>query len=97
MTRLRPSGPGILLLMECVTRRLFVASLAGIASQGLGRAQSEVAIERDLPGKPHAGKVLAAIQPHSDDIPTFAQAALQVGVTRRTARGVSKMHAPPHR
>jgi LmbE family N-acetylglucosaminyl deacetylase len=58
--------------MECVTRRLFVASLAGIASQGLGRAQSEVAIERDLPGKPHAGKVLAAIQPHSDDIPIFA-------------------------
>jgi LmbE family N-acetylglucosaminyl deacetylase len=58
--------------MECVTRRLFVASLAGIASQGPARAQGEVAIERDLPGKPHAGKVLAAIQPHADDIPIFA-------------------------
>jgi hypothetical protein len=57
--------------MEC-TRRLFVASLAGIASQGPARAQGEVAIERDLPGKPHAGKVLAAIQPHADDIPIFA-------------------------
>ena len=54
------------------TRRLFVASLAGIASQGPARAQGEVAIERDLPGKPHAGKVLAAIQPHADDIPIFA-------------------------
>ena len=58
--------------MERVTRRLFVASLAGIASQGPARAQGEVAIERDLPGKPHAGKVLAAIQPHADDIPIFA-------------------------
>jgi LmbE family N-acetylglucosaminyl deacetylase len=58
--------------MDCVTRRLFVASLAGIASQGPARAQGEVAIERDLPGKPHAGKVLAAIQPHADDIPIFA-------------------------
>ena len=57
--------------MEC-TRRLFVASLAGIASRGPARAQGEVAIERDLPGKPHAGKVLAAIQPHADDIPIFA-------------------------
>jgi LmbE family N-acetylglucosaminyl deacetylase len=29
-------------------------------------------IERDRPGQPHKGKVLAAIQPHSDDIPIFA-------------------------
>ncbi len=29
-------------------------------------------IERPVTGKPHAGKVLAAIQPHSDDIPIFA-------------------------
>ncbi|MFN7921441.1 MAG: PIG-L family deacetylase [Bryobacteraceae bacterium] len=28
-------------------------------------------IERPRQGKPHAGKVLAAIQPHSDDIPIF--------------------------
>jgi LmbE family N-acetylglucosaminyl deacetylase len=32
----------------------------------------EVFIERPQPGKPHAGKVLAAIQPHADDIPLFA-------------------------
>src|SRR5438067_3643083 len=29
-------------------------------------------IERNRPGKPHAGKVLAAVQAHSDDIPLFA-------------------------
>jgi LmbE family N-acetylglucosaminyl deacetylase len=32
----------------------------------------ELVIERPQPGRPHAGKVLAAIQPHSDDIPIFA-------------------------
>lgn len=33
---------------------------------------AEVVIEREAPGRPHAGKVLAAIQPHADDIPIFA-------------------------
>ena len=32
----------------------------------------DLVIERDVPGKPHKGKVLAAIQPHADDIPIFA-------------------------
>lgn len=31
-----------------------------------------VTIERKQPGKPHAGKVFAAIQPHCDDVPIFA-------------------------
>ena len=31
-----------------------------------------VFVERSASGKPHAGKVLAAIQPHTDDIPIFA-------------------------
>jgi hypothetical protein len=31
-----------------------------------------VVIERPRPGTPHSGKVLAAIQPHSDDIPLCA-------------------------
>src|SRR5260370_26084541 len=35
-------------------------------------ADPEVTIERDAPGKPHAGKVLTAIQPHADDLPIFA-------------------------
>jgi len=32
----------------------------------------EVTIERKQSGKPHQGKVLAAIQPHCDDIPIYA-------------------------
>jgi len=32
----------------------------------------EPVIERKVEGKPHQGKVLAAIQPHCDDIPIFA-------------------------
>lgn len=31
----------------------------------------DVIIEKDIPGKPHAGKVLAAIEPHSDDTSIF--------------------------
>src|SRR5882757_2821449 len=34
--------------------------------------QTEVTIERPIADKPHQGKVLAAIQPHCDDIPIFA-------------------------
>src|SRR5450759_1952410 len=33
---------------------------------------AEVKIERAVKGKPHKGKVLLAIQPHSDDIPLSA-------------------------
>ncbi len=33
---------------------------------------SPLTIERRLSGKPHQGKVLAAIQPHCDDIPIYA-------------------------
>jgi LmbE family N-acetylglucosaminyl deacetylase len=32
----------------------------------------DLVIERKRPGKPHAGKVLAAVQAHSDDVPLFA-------------------------
>jgi LmbE family N-acetylglucosaminyl deacetylase len=32
----------------------------------------DLVVERALPGKPHQGKVLAAFQPHCDDIPIFA-------------------------
>jgi LmbE family N-acetylglucosaminyl deacetylase len=34
--------------------------------------KGELVIEKAAAGKPHAGKVLAAIQPHADDIPLFA-------------------------
>ena len=32
----------------------------------------DLVIERTIPGKPHKGKVLAAVQAHSDDIPLYA-------------------------
>lgn len=35
-------------------------------------ADTEIVLEKPVPGKPHAGKVLAVIQPHNDDIPLFA-------------------------
>lgn len=58
-----------------MNRRGFIGhTLAGgiwLGSPG-PEATDEVFIERPVPGKPHAGKVLAAIQPHSDDIPIFA-------------------------
>jgi LmbE family N-acetylglucosaminyl deacetylase len=43
-------------------------------SGGTGSTSYQVkpVIERPLTGKPHQGKVLAAIQPHCDDIPIFA-------------------------
>ena len=60
-----------------IGRRAFAGLLAGAAA---GWAQNrvrfdqsaEVFVERDQIGQPHKGKVLAAIQPHSDDIPLFA-------------------------
>jgi LmbE family N-acetylglucosaminyl deacetylase len=34
--------------------------------------QASVVVEREQAGQPHKGKVLAAVQPHCDDIPLFA-------------------------
>jgi len=62
-------------------RRQFLGSMAAGAQAGRefqagGTASTsyavEVTIERPRTGKPHRGKVLAAIQPHCDDIPIFA-------------------------
>ena len=36
-----------------------------------GKPEPNVVVERPVEGKPHAGKVLAAIQAHADDIPFF--------------------------
>ena len=47
-------------------------SAAGDAKEYLYRTSDEVVIEKAAPGKPHAGKVLAAIEPHVDDVPIFA-------------------------
>ena len=47
---------------------MLLTGLEAFAQQPAGN----VVIERAAAGKPHAGKVLAAIQPHSDDVPLFA-------------------------
>jgi LmbE family N-acetylglucosaminyl deacetylase len=46
--------------------------LAGMEALAQQTTNSGVVIERPRAGTPHAGKVLVAIQPHSDDIPLFA-------------------------
>jgi len=49
--------------------------LAGTTAEQTGAPVANAAgvfIERAAAGRPHAGKVLAAIQPHADDIPIFA-------------------------
>ena len=60
-----------------ISRRAFAgilgAGAAGLAQNRVRFDQStEVFVERDQAGQPHKGKVLAAIQPHSDDLPLFA-------------------------
>src|SRR5262245_2873032 len=51
------------------TSGVLLAGMEVLAQQTTG---SNVVIERSNTGTPHAGKVLVAIQPHSDDIPLFA-------------------------
>lgn len=51
-------------------------ALTGQAIQDGTALSAEVVIDRPPGGKPHTGKVLAAIQPHSDDIPLFAAGAV---------------------
>src|SRR4051794_28314059 len=59
-------------------RRNFCTALIGAAAMDrLARAQQQPpaarpALERSLPGQPHAGKILLAVQAHSDDVPLFA-------------------------
>ena len=56
-------------------RREFLSSALAactVLSRSARAADPEVVIERNASGRPHAGKVLAAIQPHADDLPIFA-------------------------
>jgi len=65
-----------------MNRRIFVeqtlagAMLRPVAATAAGVTpffpEPELVIERPAEGKPHADKVLVAIQPHADDIPLFA-------------------------
>lgn len=57
-------------------RRRFLTSTlaapAALAQSPQTRSASDIVIERAVAGKPHAGKVLALIEPHLDDGPIFA-------------------------
>lgn len=59
-----------------MNRRAFVSLLpVALQAQQLSRSfdsHGPVVIERKRAGKPRAGQVVVAIQPHSDDIPIFA-------------------------
>lgn len=78
-----------------MTRNEFLASLAAGA---LGQAP-EVVVERASAGKPHKGKVLAAIQPHADDIPIFAGGTvlklIEEGYTGYLIRTTNDDHTGP--
>ena len=55
--------------------QIAAGAAAGPSGRGTPQSQAappEVVIEKQLQGRPHSGKVLAAIQPHADDLPLFA-------------------------
>src|SRR5262249_58999165 len=52
-------------------RREFIRTLIAAGTVAPLFAQTEPYFERPLAGLPHKGKVLAAIQPHSDDVPLY--------------------------
>ena len=77
----------------------FAVSAAGAEPQDAPVAGSDVVIERAQSGTPHAGKVLAAIQPHADDIPLFAGGLvlklIQEGYTGYLIRTTNDDHTGP--
>ncbi len=77
----------------------FAVSTAGAAPDQGTSATPGVDIERAATGKPHAGKVLAAIQPHADDLPLFAGGLvlklIQEGYTGYMIRTTNDDHTGP--
>ena len=60
-------------------RRSFLANSLALGLSGpsfrdrqITEQKEDVIVEKFQPGLPHKGKVLAAIQPHNDDVPIFA-------------------------
>jgi LmbE family N-acetylglucosaminyl deacetylase len=77
----------------------FAVSTAEAAPDQGPSAAPGVDIERAATGKPHAGKVLAAIQPHADDLPIFAGGLavklIQEGYTGYLIRTTNDDHTGP--
>jgi LmbE family N-acetylglucosaminyl deacetylase len=77
----------------------FAVSAAPAAPADGPFADTEIQIERAMPGRAHAGKVLAAIQPHADDLPIFAGGLvlklIQEGYTGYLIRTTNDDHTGP--
>ena len=62
--------------MPVMQRRNFLTTLLGSSAflqvRRIEAQSPAIPLERSQPGQPHKGKVLAAIQPHSDDIALFS-------------------------
>ena len=58
-----------------------------MAIEILGKPTGDVEVERCAPGRPHEGKVLAAVQAHADDIPLFSAGAIAKLVDEAYATG----------
>jgi LmbE family N-acetylglucosaminyl deacetylase len=94
-------------LRNSITGGAFLSGGLGIGRASAGESalndstmpQENPVIERDAPGQPHKGKVLAAIQPHSDDIPLFAAGTvaklIEEGYTGYLIRTTNDDHAGP--
>jgi LmbE family N-acetylglucosaminyl deacetylase len=87
---------------EFITRLMggaLAAPVAGAAPDEGPFAATDIQIERALSGRPHAGKVLAAIQPHADDLPLFAGGLvlklIQEGYTGYLIRTTNDDHTGP--
>ena len=85
--------------MARVAGGAFAVSHAGAMVEQEPFPATEVAIERPAAGQPHAGKVLAAIQPHADDLPIFAGGLvlklIQEGYTGYLIRTTNDDHTGP--
>ena len=57
---------------DFLTRMLAGTAVSALKPAPAQQASGEVFLEKAATGAPHKGKVLAAIQPHSDDISVFA-------------------------
>ena len=72
---------------------------AGAAQSNHIITTDDLMVERDADGQPHRGKVLAAIQPHADDIPIFAAGLvaklIKEGYTGYLIRTTNDDHAGP--
>src|SRR5437762_11720784 len=64
--------PDASIIGRMLRRNFFRTVMAGSALVQLARAQQQPVLERSFSGQPHRGKVLLAVEAHSDDIPLFA-------------------------